>query len=94
MDKLKEILQSIKDKGLDVTWLMIRDVKTKEPSITFTFFLINNILVLLAALDNTRINLNLGLNFGELKELLVITGAIYFGRMLTSGTTTTETKGE
>lgn len=92
MEKLKQLLQSLKDKGLDLTFLMIRDVKTKEPSATFTFFVFSGIAALLALFDKTKLSLNLGLNYDNARDLLIVTGCLYLGRKVTSGSTTTETK--
>lgn len=94
MDKLKELLAKLKAKGLDLTFLMIQDVKTKDPSITFTLFMINGVLALLSLFDKIKAAETLGLNFQNTKDLLIVTGAMYFGRKFTSGDKSISKEGE
>jgi hypothetical protein len=94
MDKLKELLNSLKEKGLDITPITLRDIKSKEPSITFTFLVVSGIVALLALFDKSNVSLNLGLNFDNSKELLTVFAALYFGRKVTAGKTTVEKQGE
>ena len=90
MDKLKELINSLKEKGIDITCLTIRDISTKQPSITFTFLVVSGLAALLALFDKSKMSLNLGLNFENAKELLTVFAALYFGRKLTAGKTTVE----
>lgn len=94
MDKLKELVNSLKEKGLDITCLTLRDVKSKEPSITFTFLVVSGIVALLALFDKSKVSLNLGLNFDNAKELLTVFAALYFGRKITTGKSTVSKEGE
>lgn len=94
MEKLKELIKSLKEKGLDITMLTMRDVKTKEPSITFTFLVVSGIVALLALFDKSRLSLNLGLNFDNAKELMTVFAALYFGRKVTAGKSSVSKEGE
>ena len=94
MDKLKELIAKLKEKGLDLTFLMVQDVKTKEPSVTFTLFLINGVLALLSLFDKIKASESLGLNFQNTKDLLMVTGAMYLGRKFMSGDKSISKEGE
>lgn len=92
MDKIKTMVESWKEKGVDITLLMLRDVNTKQPSISFTFFVISIVAAVLALFEKTKLSLNLGLSFDNCRELVTIAGAIYFGRKLSSGNSTVSNK--
>lgn len=90
MEKLKAILESIKAKGLDLTFLVVRDVRTKEPSITYTFLLLSGILTFISLFDKVKYVADLGLNFTNCRDLLIVMCATYVGRKFTTGSTTAE----
>ncbi len=90
MEKLKQILEAIKAKGLDLTFLVVRDVKTKEPSITYTFLLIAGVLTMISLFDKVKFVQSLGLNFEHCRDLLIVMCATYIGRKFTTGGTTAE----
>lgn len=90
MEKLQELLSSIKAKGLDLTFLIVRDVKTKEPSITYTFLLLSGIFTFVSLFDKVEFVQKLGLNFEHCRDLLIVMCATYIGRKFTSGNATTE----
>ena len=90
MEKLKALLESIKAKGLDLTFLVVRDVKTKEPSITYTFLLISGVMTIISLFDKVKLVSELGLNFTNCRDLLIVMCATYVGRKFTTGGTTAE----
>lgn len=90
MEKIKAILDSIKAKGLDLTFLVVRDVKTKEPSITYTFLLLSGILTIVSLFDKVDFVQKAGLNFEHCRDLLIVMCATYVGRKFTSGGVTAE----
>lgn len=89
MEKIKQIIKDLQDKGLPI--IMLQDVITKKPSITFTFFVLSGIMCLLAAVD---VKILSELNFDEALKFFDACSMVYVGRSAVKALTKTEEKKE
>jgi len=90
MEKIKQIIKDLQDKGLPI--VILQDIVTKKPSITFTFFVLSGIMCLLAAIDSSK-TLS-GLNFDEALKFFDACSMVYVGRSAVKALTKTEEKGD
>lgn len=89
MEKLKQLLKDMQDRGIPLLYL--RDPKTKEPSVTFSMMVVSFVLCVGAVIAKVAESKLLGgLNFDYCLQLLMATGAGYLGRKFMSGNKTME----
>ncbi len=89
-EKIKKIITDLQDKGLPI--VMLQDVLTKQPSITFTFFVLSGIMCLLSVVDSSKVLA--GLNFDEALKFFDACSIVYVGRSAVKALTKTEEKGD
>lgn len=77
MEELKKLLGKFRDTG--VPTIILQDGLTKKPSITYTMLVINFSLCIAALVGGVADAFG-GIDFENAKELLWITGGLYFGR--------------
>jgi len=98
MSKLQEAkawfdgeLKKLQDKGIPLVFF--QDYKTKEPSVSFTMLIVSFMLCVGAVIAKVAESKLLGgLNFEYCLQLLMFSGALYFGRNLSSGSVKMESK--
>ncbi len=79
LDKLKELIKELQDKGIPVIFL--RDPITKLPSVSLTLLLASFILSIFS-LINKFAKIVDGVDVDNTLQLLIITASLYFGRSL------------
>lgn len=75
--ELKKLLTSMRDSG--VPTIILQDPLKKQPSITYTMLIINFVLCIAASVGKLNDALG-GVDFGQVSQLMWITGGLYFGR--------------
>lgn len=89
MEKLKQLVKDLQDKGIPLIYL--RDPKTQLPSITFIMMVVKFVLCVGAVIVKVaESKLLAGLNFQYCLQLLMDTGAGYLGRKFQSRDKTTK----
>ena len=78
MEKLKELIRQMNEKGIPVP--ILQDPLKREPSVTFTFFFIAGVLWTVALVGKWNNVLNINLN--ECQEFFSNAAYIYLGRSL------------
>jgi len=81
VDKIKEIIKNLQDKGVPV--ILLQDIITKQPSITFSFFVISGVLVI-AGLIGKFAKLSGGIDMENALSFFYGAGAMYLGRKITN----------
>ena len=76
-EETKKLLSKFRDTGIPT--IILQDPVKKKPSITYTMLIINFALCLAALIGKVDDAFG-GIEFNEAKELLWITGGLYFGR--------------
>ena len=79
LDKLKEFLKELQDKGIPVVFL--RDPITKLPSVSLTLLLVSFILSIFS-LINKFAKIVDGVDVDNTLQLLIVCASLYFGRSL------------
>lgn len=75
-EKVKAKLKELQEKGLPI--VVLRDVATGQPSITYTLFIVSAIMCLLAQVEYSRATIDL--NFGEAIQFFDSCAMAYLGR--------------
>lgn len=79
LDKLKELIKELQDKGIPVIFL--RDPITKLPSVSLSLLVISFVLSIFA-LINKFAKIVDGVDIENTLQLLIICASLYFGRSL------------
>ena len=89
VDKIKQLINKLQDEGFPI--ILLQDIVTKKPSITFSFFVISGLLVILGLIGKFA-KLSGGIDMDNALNFFYGSGAMYIGRKIT--TTTTKSKNE
>lgn len=76
MDKFKTLMKELQDNGLPL--ILLQDLVTKKPSVTYTFFVVSGVMCLLSLVESVRFLA--GFNFNEALEFFQASSMVYFGR--------------
>jgi hypothetical protein len=79
LDKLKELIKELQDKGAPLVFL--RDPITKLPSVSLTLLIISFILSIFSLINKFAKVVD-GVDVENTLQLLLITSSLYFGRSL------------
>lgn len=79
LEKLKELIKKLQEKGLPLVFL--RDPISKSPSVSLTLLIVSFLLSIFS-LINKFAKIVDGVDVDNTLELLVITSSLYFGRSL------------
>ena len=80
-EKIKAAIKDLQDKGVPI--FVLQDPLTKQPSITFSFFVVAGLTCLLATIESVKIFA--GINFSEIKEFFDMCMWAYLGRSAIKG---------
>jgi hypothetical protein len=78
---LKKLLKELQDKGLPI--VILRDSVTGKPSITYSFFVISGILVVLGLIGKFA-KVSGGIDMSNALNFFYGCGALYLGRKMTN----------
>lgn len=81
LNKLKALIKELQDKGIPL--IVLRDVVTKTPSITYTFFVLSGTLVILGLIGKFA-KLSGGIDMDNALAFFYACSATYVGRKFTS----------
>jgi hypothetical protein len=79
LEKLKELIQELQDKGIPVIFL--RDPITKQPSVSLSLLVVSFILSIFALINKFAKVVD-GVDIENTLQLLIICASLYFGRSL------------
>lgn len=79
LDKLKELIKELQDRGIPVIFL--RDPITKQPSVSLSLLIVSFLLSIFALINKFAKVVD-GVDVDNTLELLIITSSLYFGRSL------------
>lgn len=81
VEQFKAHIKQLQNKGLPI--IVLRDIVTKKPSITFTFFVVSGLLVV-AGLIGKFAEISGGIDMDNALSFFYGSGAMYIGRKFTS----------
>lgn len=81
VSRISEIIKDLQEKGLPI--IILRDPMTKNPSITFSFFVISGTLVILGLIGKFA-KVSGGIDMDNALNFFYGCGAMYIGRKITS----------
>lgn len=87
-EQLKQCIKKLQDNGLPI--VLLQDVVTKKPSITFSFFVISGALVVLGLIGKFA-DLSGGIDIENALSFFYGSGAMYVGRKFTMDTPKSKT---
>jgi len=79
MEKLKQIMQYLNEKGLPIAFL--RDPVTQKPSVSLTMLVVSFTITILALISKFAKIVD-GIDVDNAMQLLIICASLYFGRAL------------
>jgi hypothetical protein len=89
MNKLKSLIKELQDKGIPI--IVLRDLVTNSPSITYTFFVLSGILVILGLIGKFA-RVAGGIDMDNALAFFYACSATYVGRKFTAPSPTLEKK--
>lgn len=81
VDQIKELIKRLQAKGLPI--IILRDNLTGKPSITFSFFVISGLLVILGLIGKFA-KVSGGIDMDNALNFFYGCGAMYIGRKITN----------
>lgn len=87
MEKIKEFIKNLSDKGIPL--ILFRDTSTKQPSISLTILVVSVVMVVLGLIGKTIKALG-GIDIDNSLSFFYGASGLYFGRKVSNGKTTIE----